>query len=144
MAQKLQEEFDSPIFSALSDVDNLAVTVGPGSQLIALPTDEPPFLHFVQVSGSSHYEISIYYRNTLVEGREVVAIPGGTPQKWILEFQPKQNAFIIKQLPIWPSRVWNVDSDKKISMGWHEVGEFPRRMLFRIPLLEQEGGDNEA
>ena len=54
-------------------------------------------LHSRQVDGEGEaffYEISIHYRRTSVKGREIIAIPGEPPQKWILEYLPKQRAFM--------------------------------------------------
>ncbi|KIM61260.1 hypothetical protein SCLCIDRAFT_912447 [Scleroderma citrinum Foug A] len=106
----------SPIFSALSDSDELSVAVGEESQPIVIRTDEPPIarfyplavlrrvlnsslqqFHFRQVDGEGEaffYEIGIHYRRTSVKGREIIAIPGEPPQKWILEYLPKQRAFV--------------------------------------------------
>lgn len=57
----------------------------------------PQQFHFAQVQNDGEnlfYEISIHYRNTLVKGREVVAIPGEPPQRWILEYLPNEHAFM--------------------------------------------------
>ncbi|KIM61274.1 hypothetical protein SCLCIDRAFT_1216192 [Scleroderma citrinum Foug A] len=100
----------------------------------------PQQFHFAQVQNEGEnlfYEISIHYRNTLVKGREVVAIPGEPPQRWILEYLPNEHAFIIKEKLIFPTFLWNVGSDKKITIGIWEIGNPPKRQLFRIPRLEE-------
>ncbi|KAL4062728.1 hypothetical protein V8B97DRAFT_1994524 [Scleroderma yunnanense] len=144
MADDLRDEFYSPIYSGLSDQDNLAVSVGKGSQLVVIRVEhgaKPPLFHFKKVRGDfpseySYYEISIHNLNTLVEGREVVAIPGARAHTWILEYQSRQHEFVILQHLFWPSSLWNVNANKTISIGLWEEAPYPKRQLFRIPLLQ--------
>ncbi|KAL4062332.1 hypothetical protein J3A83DRAFT_4194760 [Scleroderma citrinum] len=100
MAPMLSDEFDSPIFSVLSEANI-------------------PAFHFKRVDGPipdlTYYEISFHHANTLVVGRGVFARVGVAPHKWIIEYQADQDAYTILNLPIWPSTPWTVNTDKKYS-----------------------------
>ncbi|KAL4062726.1 hypothetical protein V8B97DRAFT_2012348 [Scleroderma yunnanense] len=100
MAPMLSDEFDSPIFSVLSEANILAVSVGEGGQLdvIHVPPDiMAPSFHFKRVDGPipdlTYYEISFHHANTLVVGRGVFARVGVAPHKWIIEYQADQDAY---------------------------------------------------
>ncbi|KAL4062724.1 hypothetical protein V8B97DRAFT_1877545, partial [Scleroderma yunnanense] len=98
--------------------------------------------HFRRVEGPlgdlAYYEISFHHMNTLVEERHVVAIPGATPHKWIIQYQADRGAYTILNLPIRPSTPWTVSPDKTIVIGVRELPPYPNRMLFRIPILPRE------
>ncbi|KAL4062334.1 hypothetical protein J3A83DRAFT_1863404 [Scleroderma citrinum] len=158
MVATLPDEFNAPIFSAVSDENNYPVNVGGGGRLVVVPDARPALFHFRRVEGPlgdlAYYEISFHHMNTLVEERHVVAIPGATPHKWIIQYQADRGAYTILNLPIRPSTPWTVSPDKtvchyfslwtifilfiQIVIGVRELPPYPNRMLFRIPILPRE------
>ncbi|KAL4078919.1 hypothetical protein V8B97DRAFT_1914689 [Scleroderma yunnanense] len=138
----LPYNFESPIFSAIDDQDNLVVTGGDGEQLTVIPRIPdimPPRFRFEGV-GPPHdhvYHISLSLLggeqiNTLVAEDRVIAARNGAALPFgVARYHEDQRAFIIQEGLFRPPRAWTVEEDR-VFIKVHPGIIFPRNQLFRI------------